>query len=57
MWWLERIKDVVVQSGDFHTADLDLPPFTERGGTDGAIRELGQGIAIVLDDLTRELTA
>ena len=57
MWWLERIKDVIIQSGDFHTTDLDLPPFTERGGTDGAIRDLGVGVAGVLDTLTQELTA
>ena len=47
MWWLERIKDVIIQSGDFHTTDLDLPPFTERGGIDGAIRDLGLGVASV----------
>lgn len=57
MWWLERIKDVIIQSGDFQTTDLDLPPFTERGGTDGAIRDLGTGVATVLDGLTQELTA
>jgi type I restriction enzyme R subunit len=57
MWWLERIKDVIIQSGNFHTTDLDLPPFTDRGGIDGAIRDLGPGIATVIDHLSRELTA
>ena len=38
-------------------ADLDLPPFTERGGTDGAIRDLGPQVGTVLDSLAEELTA
>ncbi len=57
IWWLERIKDVVIQSGDFNTTDLELPPFTERGGTDGAVRDLGAGVASVLDGLQQGLTA
>ena len=57
MWWLTNIKNVVVQSGEFRSADLDLPPFTERGGTDGAIRDLGPQVARVLETLAEELTA
>jgi type I restriction enzyme R subunit len=57
MWWLENIKSAVIQSGDFKTTDLALPPFTERGGTDGAIRDLGPSVAHVLTHLTEELTA
>ena len=57
MWWLENIKNVIVQSGDFHTTQLELPPFTERGGTDGAIRDLGVGVAPLLQGLAEGLTA
>ena len=35
LWWLERIKDTIVQSAQFSIDDLDLAPFTERGGSDG----------------------
>jgi type I restriction enzyme R subunit len=57
MWWLENIKNVVIQSGDFHNTDLELPPFTERGGTDGAIRDLGPQVAPLLQGLAEGLTA
>jgi len=57
MWWLENIKNVVIQSGDFQTDELDLPPFTERGGTDGAIRDLGPQVGNLVDDLSSGLTA
>lgn len=57
MWWLENIKNVVIQSGDFHNTDLELPPFTERGGTDGAIRDLGSQVAPLLQGLAEGLTA
>ena len=57
MWWLEHIKNAVIQSGDFHTQDLDYPPFTQRGGTDGAIRDLGPQVAPLLQGLAQGLTA
>lgn len=57
IWWLENIKNVVIQSGDFHNTDLELPPFTERGGTDGAIRDLGPQVAPLLQGLAEGLTA
>ena len=57
MWWLENIKNVVIQSGDFQTQDLDLPPFTERGGTDGAIRDLGSQVGPLLQSLAEGLSA
>jgi len=57
MWWLENIKTAVIQSGDFHTQDLDLPPFTERGGTDGAIRDLGPQVGVLIDGLSEGLIA
>jgi type I restriction enzyme R subunit len=57
MWWLENIKNVVIQSGDFHNTDLDLPPFTERGGSGGAVRDLGPSVGQLLDGLAHGLTA
>ncbi len=57
MWWLENIKNVIVQSGGFDNTDLELPPFTERGGTDGAIRDLGILVSDLVADLTQKLTA
>lgn len=57
MWWLENIKNVVIQSGGFHNSDLELPPFTEKGGTDGAIRDLGPGVAGLIGGLAEGLTA
>ena len=57
MWWLTNIKNVVIQSGEFQDDDLDLPPFTERGGTDGAIRDLGPGVGLTVHGLAESLTA
>ena len=40
-WWLDRIADVIAQSAGITADDLDNAPFTERGGIDGASRDLG----------------
>ena len=56
-WWLDRMVQVVAASAGISAADLDGPPFTENGGTDGAIRDLGDRAATLIDDLNRELTA
>ncbi|MCW2853145.1 MAG: box helicase, partial [Nocardioides sp.] len=40
-WWLDRMVSVIASSAGINTADLDDAPFTERGGTDGALRDLG----------------
>jgi len=37
--------------------DLDNAPFTERGGVDGAVRDLGAEVAVYLEQLNSELTA
>ena len=37
--------------------ELDNAPFTERGGTDGALFDLGDAAADYLDTLNTELTA
>jgi type I restriction enzyme R subunit len=57
-WWLDRIADVVAASAGITGEDLDTAPFTERGGIDGAIRDLGdQRTADLLHTLNKELTA
>ena len=37
-WWLDRIKDTIIQTTHLNIEDLDLAPFTERGGIDGSPR-------------------
>jgi type I restriction enzyme R subunit len=56
-WWLDRIVEVIVASAGIAPADLDNPPFTENGGADGAIRDLGDRAATLLEELNQELTA
>ncbi len=55
-WWLERIVQVIAASAGIQAADLDNAPFLENGGTDGAIRDLDDRAAGLLDELNRELT-
>ena len=56
-WWLDRIVQVIAASAGISPADLDNAPFIERGGTDGAIRDLGDRAAWLIDELNQELTA
>ncbi len=56
-WWLDRIADVIATSAGVTADDLDNAPFTERGGVDGALRDLGAGAATYLVELNAELTA
>jgi len=56
-WWLDRIVEVIAASAGIAPSDLDNPPFTENGGADGAIRDLGDRAAAILDELNQELTA
>ncbi len=56
-WWLDRIADVIASSAGITADDLDNAPFTERGGVDGALRDLGDQTATYLDQLNTELTA
>jgi len=55
MWWLERIRDVIVAGAGVRAEDLDAVPFTERGGVDGAINAFGDRIADLLTELDQEL--
>ncbi len=56
-WWLDRMASVIASSAGINTADLDDAPFTERGGTDGALHDLGDRAADLIDELNTELTA
>ncbi len=56
-WWLDNIVSVVAASAGISAADLDSSPFTENGGTDGALRDLGDRAAALIDELNTELTA
>ena len=57
-WWTDRIADVIAASAGVSDDDLDNAPFTERGGIDGAIRDLGGQRAVdLLHTLNEELTA
>jgi type I restriction enzyme R subunit len=56
-WWLDRMVEVIGSSAGISAEDLDEAPFTERGGVDGALRDLGDDAARLLDELNTELTA
>ncbi len=56
-WWLDRIADIIAQAAGISADDLDNAPFTERGGIDGALADLGPQAAGLLDRLNAELTA
>ncbi|GGM53504.1 type III restriction endonuclease subunit R [Micromonospora sonchi] len=56
-WWLDRMAEVIAASAGISPDDLDNAPFTERGGIDGALRDLGPRTATLIDQLNTELTA
>jgi type I restriction enzyme R subunit len=56
-WWLDRMMSVIASSAEIRVKDLDDAPFVERGGTDGAIRDLGDRAADLIEELNVELTA
>jgi len=56
-WWLDNMVKVIANSAGIRTEDLDDAPFIERGGTDGALRDLGDRAADLIDELNSELTA
>jgi len=56
-WWLDRIKDTIIQSASMKVDDLEFAPFKERGGIDGAGRDLGVNAQSWIDDLNRVLAA
>lgn len=56
-WWLDRMVSVIANSAGIRVEDLDDAPFIERGGTDGAIRDLGDRAGELIEELNAELTA
>jgi type I restriction enzyme R subunit len=56
-WWLDRMVSVIASSAGIRPEDLDDAPFVERGGTDGALRDLGEHAADLVEELNGELTA
>ena len=56
-WWLDRMVEVIAVSAGISPDDLDNTPFTERGGIDGAVRDLGPNASALIDELNAVLTA
>ena len=56
-WWLDRMVQVIAGSAGITAEDLDESPFTERGGVDGALRDLGNRAGELVEELNAELTA
>jgi type I restriction enzyme R subunit len=56
-WWLDRIKDAISQSAHFDVKDLEMSPFTERGGTDGVLAELGNSVTDLIESMNVELAS
>ncbi|SDH80229.1 type I restriction endonuclease subunit R [Agrococcus jejuensis] len=56
-WWLDKIMQIVAVSAGITAEDLDNAPFDERGGVDGALRDLGDAAGELVEELNRELTA
>ena len=56
-WWLDRIKDAISQSAHFDVKDLEMSPFTERGGTDGVLAELGNSVTSLIESMNMELAS
>jgi type I restriction enzyme R subunit len=56
-WWLDKIAEVIATAAGFSADELDNAPFVERGGIDGAVRDLGPEAASYLQQLNQELTS
>ena len=54
-WWLDRMVDVIGSSAGITPHDLDEAPFTDKGGVDGALRDLGDRAETLLTQLNSEL--
>lgn len=48
---------MIAASAGIASDELDNAPFTERGGVDGAIRDLGDRAGTYLEQLNAELPA
>lgn len=56
-WWLDRMVEVIASSAGITADDLDEAPFTERGGVDGALRDLGNHVVNYIEELNEVLAA
>ena len=56
-WWLDRIKDAISQSAHFDVKDLELSPFTERGGSSGVEEALGNSVTQIIESMNMELAS
>ncbi|MEU6597268.1 type I restriction endonuclease subunit R [Streptomyces flaveolus] len=56
-WWLDNMAEVIAASAGIDADDLDEAPFIERGGVDGALRDLGDAASDLLEKLNQELTS
>jgi type I restriction enzyme R subunit len=56
-WWLDRIKDAISQSAQFDVKDLEMSPFTERGGSSGVEAALGNSVTDLIESLNVELAS
>ena len=56
-WWLDRMVEVIAVSAGITPDDLDESPFTERGGPDGIVRDFGDQVEMVIDDLNLKVAA
>jgi type I restriction enzyme, R subunit len=56
-WWLDRIKDAISQSAHFDVKDLELSPFTERGGSSGVEAALGNSVTQIIESMNMELAS
>ena len=49
--------EVIAASAELTVDDLEGAPFTDRGGIDGAVRDLGPQAGALVEALNEELTA
>lgn len=56
-WWLDKMMQIIASSAELDADDLENAPFNERGGIDGALRDLGDGAGELIEELNRELSA
>lgn len=56
-WWLDRIKDAISQSAHFDVKDLEMSPFTERGGSSGVEEALGNAVTQIIESMNMELAS
>ncbi|MFC5828774.1 DEAD/DEAH box helicase family protein [Nonomuraea insulae] len=56
-WFLDKLRQIVINSAEIEDDALDRAPFDERGGEDAFYDAFGDRATTVLDELVRELTA